>query len=41
MTRKEMIQAQASEHKSRGIYDNAMCRSGMERRIYAETWESK
>ena len=40
MTRKEAIQVQARDHAIRGIFDNAMCRNGMERIIYANTWES-
>lgn len=38
MDRKALIKAQAQEHKARGIYDNAICRNGMERVFYAETW---
>jgi hypothetical protein len=40
MTRKEAIQAQAQDHAKRGIFDNAMCRSGFERSVYAQSWES-
>lgn len=40
MTRKETIQAQARDHAKRGIFDNAICRSGMERVIYADAWGS-
>lgn len=40
MSRKEQIQAQAIEHKLRGIYDNAMCKTGLERNSYAESWNN-
>lgn len=38
MERIKAIKDQAKEHKARGHYDNAMCRTGVERSIYAETW---
>ena len=41
MTRKEVIETQAREHVKRGIYDSAICRSGMERVIYSEAWHAE
>lgn len=40
MSRKETIQSLAREHANRGIYDNAICKTGLEKVTYAKVWES-
>lgn len=37
--RKDLIKATAHEHHARGIYENSICRSGLERSAYREEWQ--
>jgi hypothetical protein len=37
--RKHLIEATAREHHARSIYENSICRSGLERSAYREAWQ--
>jgi hypothetical protein len=37
---KQTIIAQAIDHAARGVFDNSICKSGLQRNIYAEAWEA-
>ena len=41
MTRKDTIISVARDHAKRGIFDNAVCRSGIEKVVYLDAWQDE